>query len=102
MPTDKEVQFYHEMINIYKRALHEAGYKATRFLNMVNEQGGLGAAKTLLHAEKESDGYTALYMRDRLDLTVEALVIKPEWKELFTDDEIGMAIKRLRQFGFKF
>jgi hypothetical protein len=29
--------------------------------------------------------YSALWERGRLDLTVEALILKGEWKELFTD-----------------
>jgi hypothetical protein len=69
---------------------------------MLTEKGGLRTAKTLIHASKPSDGYTALYLRDRLDLTVEALVIaNPRWRTLFTDDEIRMARKRLKQYGYE-
>jgi len=102
IPSKKEIQFHHEMIGVYKRALYDAKYNATRFLNMVNEQGGLQAAKTLLQTDKVTDGYVALYMCGRLDITMEALVIKPEWWELFTDEEIQIATKRLKNYGYKF
>ena len=64
------------MMDIYRRALAEANYKATRFLQMLHEHRGLATAQILLHSATVSDGYTALWERDRLDLTVEALVLQ--------------------------
>jgi hypothetical protein len=66
--TDIERQFDVAMMDIYHRAKHEAGYNATRYLQMLQEHGGLGTAKILLHSLHVSDGYTALWERDRLDL----------------------------------
>jgi hypothetical protein len=61
---------------------------ATIFLQMLNERGGLDTAKYLINSPKVSDGYTALYLRSRLDLTVEAMVVEnPKWQELFTSEE---------------
>jgi hypothetical protein len=48
-----------------------------------------------------SSGFSALYERGRLDLTVEALVGKPEFASLFTEDEIGTARQRLDQLGYR-
>ena len=43
-----------------------------------------------------------LYERDRLDLTVEALVVdNQEWHELFTDAEIATANARLLKYGYE-
>jgi len=102
MPENIEIQFHEAMINIYRQALSQCGYKATRFLNMVNEKGGLEAAKILLHSDKVSEGYVELYMRGRLDLTMEALVIKPEWSELFSSEEKKIAMKRLEDYGYRY
>lgn len=88
-------------MGIYRRARDEAGYTATRFLNMVTEQGGLEAARTLLYAEGVSEGYAALFMRGRLDLTMEAMILEPEWDELFTEEEREIAKKRLEQYGYR-
>jgi hypothetical protein len=100
VPTDLEKQFHAAMLSIYTRAKAEAGYNATRFLGMVSEQGGYEAARALLHAATVSEGYTALWERQRLDLTVEALVLDPQWRDLFSPAEMAIARKRLSEYGF--
>jgi hypothetical protein len=101
MASELEKDFHQEMLEIYKRAKSEAGYNATRFLSMVTENSGPEAARTLLHATSVSDGYTALWERERLDPTVEAVVLKSRWRELFSDAEREIATTRLQQYGYK-
>jgi len=74
------------MIRIYQDAKSLAGYNASRFLSMVSELGGLQTARSLLHASNVSDGYTALWDRGHLELTVEALILDPKWKPLFAPE----------------
>ncbi len=92
------------MLNIYRRALREAGYPAKRFVEMVHEQGGYDAAMQLIHDSKPSSGYTSLFELGRLDLTVEALILGPDWCEstIFTDHDRCAAFNRLRQYNFRF
>jgi hypothetical protein len=97
---DLEEQFHEAMLEVYRRAKSEAGYSANIFLRMVVERGGLQTAKYLLHVLAVSDGYTALYERNRLDLTVEAVVLDPKWQDMFTDQERQIAIDRLCQYGY--
>ncbi len=99
MPTEIEGQFHEAMLEIYRRAKREADYNATRFLSMVVERGGLETARYLLHAAKVSEGYTALWERGRLDLTVEAVILNAEWQSLFSDVERRIAVDRLREYG---
>jgi hypothetical protein len=101
MASDTEQRFNAAMMNIYHRARKEAGYNATRYCRMLHDQGGLGTAQTLLHATQVSEGYTALWERKRLDLTVEALVLQSEWQELFTPEELDIARQRLQQYGYQ-
>jgi len=68
---------------------------------MVSEMGGLSTARQLLHASGVSEGFTHLWERGRLDLTVEALVLQPDWKGLFTSGELGIARDRLTSYGFE-
>lgn len=97
-----EQQFDQAMFEIYRRAKEEAGYNATLFLQMISDQKGLRTAKTLINAAKPSDGYTALYLKGRLDLTVEAVVVENEcWHSLFLDIEIERARKRLRDYRYE-
>ena len=102
MPTDLEARFHAAMLNIYHRAQSEASYNATRFVGMVSSQGGYDAARTLIHSPKVSEGYTALWERGRLDITVEALILQPEWNALFSEVEREIARKRLGDYGYKF
>jgi hypothetical protein len=62
-------------------------------------QGGVAAARQLLHGPP-SDGFTALWERGRLDLTVEALILAPAFTDRFTDDERTIARNRLEQYGY--
>lgn len=100
MPSALEAKFHDAMLDIYKRAKSEAHYTATRFLGMVVEQGGLRTAQYLIHAPTVSDGYTALWERGKLELTVERLILEPKWQTLFTEAERKLALTRLRDYAF--
>ena len=54
-----------------------------------------------LHAPAVSDGFSNLWKRGRLDLTVETVVLRPESSSLFTDEELDRARGRLEQFGYR-
>jgi len=95
-----ELRFDTAMMDIYKRALKEAKYDAKRYLQMLLEYRGLETAKRLLNSSHVSDGYAALFERKRLDLTVEALIVQPEWTPLFSEEERKIARNRLKEYGY--
>lgn len=95
-----ETEFDNGMREVYEKAKAECGYIATRYLRMVNEYGGLETARKLLSSDKIHDGLIKLWKCGRLDLTVEALVTKEKYRSLFTDVEIRIAEKRLRDLGY--
>ena len=95
-------QFDVAMFNIYRDAKIKAKYNATLFLQMLSDHGGHDTALRLIRSEKPSDGYTALYERGHLELTVEALVIKSPWNSLFNGTDLNKAKSRLRQYEYKF
>jgi len=100
---DLGAQFDEAMFEIYRRAKSEAKYTANIFLQMLTDGGGQKTAKTLINAVKPSDGYTALWERKRLDLTVEAVVVDNErWHSLFTENELARARKRLADYHYVF
>ena len=98
--TILEKRFEQEMIDIYMTAKKECGYNASRFLQMLGAKGGLAAAKQLISKPGGTDGFTTLWEHGRLDLSVEAHVLKAEFAELFTDEERRMCRERLEQFGY--
>lgn len=98
MSNDQAERFHHAMLEIYDAAAKlKPPYRASRFKLMVNERGGKATADSLLAKATMSNGFTELYMRgpENLRLSVEYLVLKPEWRGLFTEEQRRIARKRL-------
>ncbi len=96
-----EDKFHMEMVNIYNAAKRECGYNATRFIQMISEIGGLKTAKQLITKENETYGFERLWELKRLDLSVEALVLKKEFIELFSLSEREICKQRLHKYGYE-
>ena len=93
-----EDEFHKEMLAIYDKARDELGIRLPRFKQMVERNGGVEAAKKLLHSNSVSTGFSKLFERGRLDLTVESLVANNEkWHPLFNQEEIQKAKAVFRQ-----
>ena len=99
--TDIERRFNVAMREIYEAAKKECGYNAIRFVQLVAEKGGVAAAKQLISKNCGTDGFAKLWEHGRLDLSVEAHVLKDEYSELFTNDERKICRDRLSEFGLK-
>ena len=107
-----ELAFHDDMLLIFRLAGEatrhvrsdgsiERGYWASYFLRAVRSHGGLAYAKDLLSREGTTDGFQRLTAEGRLDLTMEALVLKAEYTELFTDNERRVAADRLARAGYQ-
>jgi hypothetical protein len=96
-----ERRFHRAMVSIYETAKRELGYNAIRFLQMLSEQGGLATARQLLWSDTPSDGFTTLWDRGRLDLTVEAHVLSDEFAPLFSETDRERARARLEAYGWR-
>ena len=93
-------KFNEDMKNIYFTAKRDIGYTATRFMQLVSQKGGLLAAKQLIAKEGGTYGFEVLWENKRLDLSVEALVLKLEYEPLFSDNERKLCRDRLVKFGY--
>ena len=91
---DLQLQLHQEMLRIYDEAT-EFGYYPMRFKQMVETHGGPGAAQLLLAGDTASSGFERLWEEGRLDLSVEALVLRAPWTTLFTESELREAERRL-------
>lgn len=100
MARPLEDQFHGAMVQIYEQAKAECDYVATRFIQMVAEKGGLRTAKELLSKDSPQEGFTRLWECGRLDLTVEALVLKPKFASLFNKAEREEARRRLEEYDY--
>ena len=89
------------MLDIYWLAGRATGYWASYFLRAVRNHGGVAAARELLRKTGTSPGFERLTAERRLDLSMEALVIKPEFSGLFTPREVQIARERLADAGYR-
>lgn len=90
------------MLRVYQRARDECRCNATRFLQMLNERGGVQTARDLLASKEPADGFIYLWERGRIDISMEALIAyEPCWHSLFTETEIAEAKRRLDEVGWK-
>ena len=96
-----EDQFHQDMVRIYETAKKELHYNAAYFIQMVAEHGGVKTAQKLLASSEPSSGFTVLWEHQRLDLSVEALVLRADYFPLFTDEEREIARIRLAEYGYK-
>lgn len=101
MSDDARHRFDESMRDIYTRAVREANYNPTIYLRMLSEHGPLDTARRLLAATNPSAGFVTLWEKGRLDLTVEALVLTPEFQQFFTEDELDTARERLERLGYR-
>ena len=99
MAMSLEAEFHRAMLKIYDDAA-EVGCRPTRFLKMVHEHGGVVAARRLLSAREAPLGFTELWQRERLDISMEALVVQERWQPLFSDEERQAARDRLSAYEY--
>ena len=84
-----EKNFHQEMLAIYEEAT-TFGYHPTYFVRMVQQHGGVGAAKKLLR-KGITDGLKRLAREGRMYISIEQLVLTDPWDQLFTEEEKDLA-----------
>lgn len=75
---------------------------ATRMRREAEKLGAITLARRVLGRRRYSDGFDQLAEKGRLDLTLEALVLKAAYGSLFTDEEANEALNRLMGAGYSF
>ncbi len=85
----------------YRVAGNEVGYWGRRFLQSVKNNGGLATAQRMLLPRNQSQrkGLDAILEANRPELTVEAIVLQPRFRSLFTEAELKAAQDRLGEYG---
>lgn len=92
-------QFTKELL----KAMDEAetlGCRMVRFRQTVEKYGGVETAKEMLRKHRTSDCFSQLADQNRLDLTMEALVVKGKFGTLFTDEEVNCCFETLCDAGY--
>ena len=97
-----EAKFHNAMRDIARKAIAN-GYTPRCFIEMIGKHGGLEAARRLLHtgSDRAQSGLYRLWEMDMVDDSMEALVLAPRFKSLFTNEQYAIARERLESLGWK-
>jgi hypothetical protein len=94
-----EAAFHARMLEIYRRAL-EHGYRASGFLRIVNELGGVAAAKRWLNEPEVQSGFVRLWELNILKESMEYVVaFERRFSPLFTRQERHIARMRYEAYA---
>jgi hypothetical protein len=80
--------------------VREATLQPAYTIQMIDRLGHVGACKRILEPGGSTEGLTRLWELGRLDLTVEAIVLRPEFASLFSQEQLTTARKRLTDVGY--
>lgn len=94
-----EAEFHQVMLDVYEVAARSK-YYANRFKQLVQNRGGVEAARLLLAREKITAGLAELERLELLEHTAEAAVLQERFRPLFTEAEREKARRRLEAMGF--
>jgi len=96
-----EPNLEHTLRNEFLRATRECvalGYHPARFLQMLDEHGAIATSIQLVMGSHE--GFERLWELRRLDLSVEAIIIREPFRGLFMLDILERAEQKLREVGY--
>jgi hypothetical protein len=100
MPSIVEQHFMEELRVGTDRLKREIGYNPTYFNRLVAEYGPVEACRKLIVADAVSEGFAKLWEHQKLDTTVEALSLLAWYAELFDDEVLVSARRKLVAHNF--
>ena len=94
-------KFNEEVLEAIEKS-KKLGYVPTRFIQMLQKENNNAYPVVQRLVVKEvSTGLGKLWSKGHLELSMEAIMIKPEYKDLFPEEIIKVCEKKLKQFGYK-
>ena len=96
-PQNLEEQFHERMLSLCQEAARVVNFP-TILLWMIESYRGVEAARQIVQEMTET--FEKLWEAQRLDLTVEAVVLDPQWAELFVPEDLAKARQRLVDVGY--
>lgn len=95
-----EKKLQQQLIKSCEIAEKECGCKMTRFLETIDKFGAVRTAQEILRKGRTSDCFNKLVDAGRIELTMEAIITKVEYAELFTDEEVNACYDLLCENGY--
>jgi len=90
-----EKRFENRVQNAIDKMKEEYKYNPTELRRMISEHGTVNAVKRLINNPNLSYGFKKLCMLKALHLSLEAIILENDWKELFTEEERKIAKRKL-------
>lgn len=81
-------------------ALAQARQQAAALGVRIRPMSTMADVLRCLDGHRESDGFSLLAQKGRLDLSLEAISTKKQFTALFTDDQANTALNRLLDAGY--
>ena len=101
MPTQAQLQAFHQAAASLINSIENRVYRPNYFISRMAELGAYEAACQVIRSQKIPDGFLTLQQAGQLRLTIEALVLQPEWADLFEPETLHAARQRLDAFGYQ-
>lgn len=76
------------------------GHYPVRFLNMLQDHGPIITAVHFVMAHRDPEGFESLIVSQRMDLTVEAIILQKQYLVLFPPEVLKRAEQKLREVGY--
>lgn len=92
--------FHQEIIDLYKQIIKSVKYKPTRLMDYINRYGGYEAAVKYISTESNVQDFAVLWEKERLDLSVEALITKEQYRVLFSEDILSFCDRKLKEYSY--
>lgn len=96
--ADTSAAFDHALLDLFNKIQKETNYRTTVPKRFLCPNQGVEVSNKAVGLNEPSPLFLFLFDNHRLDLTIEALVIRPEWKSLFHRDILFTASRRLEQY----
>ena len=94
----KEAQFAQAWANCWAE-MDALKIPTVRMRREADRFGAVAAAHRILSGRRCSDGFQRLIQLGHWNLSLEALVLQPQWGSLFRDEEANEALSRLLEAG---
>lgn len=98
--TALEKKLQVEVLKNCELAEKQCGCQMTRFIQTIERFGIVKTAQEILRKRRTSDCFNKLAEAGRLELTMEATIVKAEYAELFTDDQVNDCYELLCEHGY--
>jgi hypothetical protein len=94
--------FHQKMVNAIQTCIRELHYNPTLVSQRIGEYGAVETAHWIMRLTGETTGFTKLWEAGRLDLSVEAIILRPEYAPLFSLEERREAYDCLAEYHYVF